>query len=1043
MAAFYSCLRGKKSDCGIMASGSADATAAHEPSDVAEECPGKKKSKFQTFKNFFAKKKRKEPAAPVGESGLKSSQSSDDVNTPEPTPTLSDKDSDSGSKINMGNKALSHDSVFASESPCSETNEALRASQDSIHGKVKSLQLQLKQAIRLGSPPAVVSVRKGEDAGALSEDDGLPCSPPEYSTLHTVLATSSQRSSGVVQRTSSLSIEGTDSDDDQLSYGASSRPGTPQASIPVDFSQPASSLSCLDSSAAHHRIAVKAKACAKRKPASREKRNLREIVLLRDTEDKLKALRSSTEEEQNEVDASETVQKVDEPHEDPKSSPALHNAEEQQALSQSQRASTTSAASTETSEDEERLPDADHVPNSKIPESSWESPVTLELQADDFLLDSGCEVVSKEQGSLLEEVLSSLKGPLASSLVLDPEDKPEKMEMEEDMSVTQDEKATIDLPVSTDQGLTLEENALFEQNTLTEESVKHLQEAEEPLEQEEEPEEQELAEEASSEENQQVPEADMEKEESEDEDDHEEAQDENKCVMEEFEEVDEADEVNEEGDTRKEALEEVVGKQEYMDNNNRDYTDEGEDEENEEDVEKVGAEVEQAEVVVVEENSNQEVEEDAEIHEEEKEELVQEQEENETKDEPSPFEDERELEEATNDCTEVKNIHESEESIEDALVSTGTAEGQPEEVPAQLPVERPSFVVTTSLDLSLPNRDSQIDASKQQQEEEEGDKLEIPQQDDTSNQEVNQEGLQEESSEGPQISDDAAEAQEAVTGEPHRPRFTIAPAWQRSLSGGSTKEQFQDIIVSESGDEPIFKASLSVDQSFDAVKAERPSSPCRTQSVPSLPVQRETGQVNEEATPENPFGVRLRKTAILHRYASEGESADTSPITQTEPAEVHKSPVSLDQHARKPVLPKKPDQLVDGGVKPKRTSDVAVSKVSVESSSEPPSWISVARQKQKIFSSLEESPERQEEFNKKGSLPDLSSPVTKDQQKPAASPVKVSCSLEISKPALVEKENKRTISHPNPAPLAQDEPPWLALAKKKAKAWSEMPQIVQ
>lgn len=30
-----------------------------------------------------------------------------------------------------------------------------------------------------------------------------------------------------------------------------------------------------------------------------------------------------------------------------------------------------------------------------------------------------------------------------------------------------------------------------------------------------------------------------------------------------------------------------------------------------------------------------------------------------------------------------------------------------------------------------------------------------------------------------------------------------------------------------------------------------------------------------------------------------------------------------------------------------------------------------------------------------------------------------------------------------PTTLAQDEPPWMALAKKKAKAWSEMPQIVQ
>lgn len=43
---------------------------------------------------------------------------------------------------------------------------------------------------------------------------------------------------------------------------------------------------------------------------------------------------------------------------------------------------------------------------------------------------------------------------------------------------------------------------------------------------------------------------------------------------------------------------------------------------------------------------------------------------------------------------------------------------------------------------------------------------------------------------------------------------------------------------------------------------------------------------------------------------------------------------------------------------------------------------------------------------------------------------------------MVEKESKRAVM-PSAAPLAQDEPPWMALAKKKAKAWSEMPQIVQ
>lgn len=58
---------------------------------------GKKKSRFQTFKNFFVKKKRKEAVGPVAESEvqLKSGQSIEDVNTPEPTSIHTDKDSDS------------------------------------------------------------------------------------------------------------------------------------------------------------------------------------------------------------------------------------------------------------------------------------------------------------------------------------------------------------------------------------------------------------------------------------------------------------------------------------------------------------------------------------------------------------------------------------------------------------------------------------------------------------------------------------------------------------------------------------------------------------------------------------------------------------------------------------------------------------------------------------------------------------------------------------------------------------------------------------
>lgn len=58
---------------------------------------GKKKSKFQTFKKFFARKKRKEPTAAAADAGLKSSQSSDNVSKTPETNTLTRAEKDKGS----------------------------------------------------------------------------------------------------------------------------------------------------------------------------------------------------------------------------------------------------------------------------------------------------------------------------------------------------------------------------------------------------------------------------------------------------------------------------------------------------------------------------------------------------------------------------------------------------------------------------------------------------------------------------------------------------------------------------------------------------------------------------------------------------------------------------------------------------------------------------------------------------------------------------------------------------------------------------------
>ncbi|XP_068553677.1 acrosomal protein KIAA1210 homolog isoform X4 [Anas acuta] len=253
----------------IMATGPTDVIQSPETGETVEECTGKKKSKFQTFKNFFAKKKRKEPPPPRGESNLKPSQSSSDVSISvldEANALHSPKEA--GPKGSMGNKALSHDSVFIFESvPGGVAGDV--SSQENIPGRVKTLQLQLQQNIRFGSPPLVITGKRLEDAGAVSEDDGLPRSPPEISTLHEVLTDSTSKSSNPVQRHSSLSLGGTDSEDEQIPSGASSRPISPSSSaalgapgsrgssfLPVDFTIPASPLGCLDTSAARHRIAI-------------------------------------------------------------------------------------------------------------------------------------------------------------------------------------------------------------------------------------------------------------------------------------------------------------------------------------------------------------------------------------------------------------------------------------------------------------------------------------------------------------------------------------------------------------------------------------------------------------------------------------------------------------------------------------------------------------------------------------------------------------------------------------------------------------------
>ncbi|KTF87790.1 hypothetical protein cypCar_00030607 [Cyprinus carpio] len=844
---FFFCLN---SDCDIMASGSPDVTVSTEPSEAAEECSGKKKSKFQTFKNFFVKKKRKESPAPLSESGLKASQSSDDVNTSEPTISHANSDNDRGSKINLGSKAMSHDSVFVSDSPSSETNEGLGASQDSIHGKVKSLQLQLKQAIRLGSPPSLLCGRKGEDAGAVSEDDGLPCSPTDYSSLHTVLATPPHTLVDLTQ--SSLSMETSDSEDDQMSYEASSRPGTPQGSVLVDFSLPASSVSCLDNSAAHHRIAVKANACVKRKPASKQmldkRRDLRERVLLRDTEDKLRMMSTSIGEEQKillveYINSESIVSRLEEDNKDLlDSSEPMVTTKEQAPLPDSLSESSVDSGeiSEETTEEEELL---------EVPESADD-----EKQADKAKS-------AKEDEELLES-------PKAFAVNV----------TEQDEDAVEDE----------DEMETETEDARDEDDELT-----------------------------------------------------------------------------------------VVAPEKREDSTN--------------DVRGQTGSLE-------------------------------------------PEKEETSGDQRESSVIDVENIPESDPTVSDDVWSSSDTSDEPEasEAPPETPVE--VFLSTVCPVLESPVLHSQFSdalmSPVEQEEEPEPNKLDVS----GEPQEVSSEELEVVSEQQDQQVFESA-TREMMRIEEVQPQFTITPAWQRSLASGDAQEQSQTI----SPVPPETNASNESPQTTELttpVKEELPKA-ARTQSSPT-----ETAHAPEETGPENPFGVRLRKTPVLHRYGLDGESPWTA--VQTE-SSVAQETLDHEQSSRKPILPKKPDLLVDTVMSARKIPDT-VGRISV-GSTESPSWISVARQKQRNFieNSPENSPEKlpaQGDVKRQDSLATLSNPVAKEQLAQPCSPLQVFCSLELNNTSMVEKESKRS-ANPSAAPLAQDEPPWLALAKKKSKAWSEMPQIVQ
>ncbi|NXK53201.1 K1210 protein, partial [Chauna torquata] len=290
-------------------------------------------------------------------------------------------------------------------------------------------------------------------------------------------------------------------------------------------------------------------------------------------------------------------------------------------------------------------------------------------------------------------------------------------------------------------------------------------------------------------------------------------------------------------------------------------------------------------------------------------------------------------------------------------------------------------------------------------------------------------------------------------------RFTIAPAWQRSLSGGSNSKE--DSYTRSSPTSPIrpelFEGVTKEHACFDAIQESAKNSSDRFDrdcKESDLHLNSSMEWADHEAQNiESPFGVRLRRTSSLLKYQNESRSESPKLIPSAAPtassASVKEDQKSVGTGKPPPGLlvstksfVKKTDLLEDRNPLKTRSEDVSkkqnVSSPHLETSSSEPAWVSMAKLKQKGFQGHPLAKEHKAEDK---ALTNVDQEEVEYQVKLLGYKVGP-IAQEASVIPAVEKETRHSSNLPM-TPCSTAEPPWLSLAKKKAKAWSEMPQIVQ
>ncbi|XP_034628153.1 capping protein inhibiting regulator of actin dynamics isoform X2 [Trachemys scripta elegans] len=225
----------------------------------------KRAGKFQPFKKFFGKRKKRDATSDCEEAKLKPSHSFGNVCNG----LSSDEETNNGlrsSNYTMGTRAFSHDSIFIPDGQA-ECEQAVQAmSQDKILGKVKTLQQQLSKTIKFGQPPQMtISERTMEEANASLEEDLLLSSPMEIETQQdTVLSDSDNKLSDTPDSLSPMRVPGTGHEvEKKVTPVKSSRSkrhissGGTIESINLDAVPRA--VARLDNSAAKHKLSIKPK----------------------------------------------------------------------------------------------------------------------------------------------------------------------------------------------------------------------------------------------------------------------------------------------------------------------------------------------------------------------------------------------------------------------------------------------------------------------------------------------------------------------------------------------------------------------------------------------------------------------------------------------------------------------------------------------------------------------------------------------------------------------------------------------------------------